>query len=145
METTAPSATHHAPPPPPAPSPVPQQSECASSCSTGGPLRITAAAARLARYKLACRETPSSAIRVGIKGGGCAGYKYQIAFEDGDPSDRDEVLETAGVRFVVDRKSALILAGTILDAEESLMETGFKFRNPRETRKCGCGQSFATS
>ncbi len=106
-------------------------------------LRVTDAAIAAARKQLERRGTPGSMIRLGIKGAGCSGFTYVIEFEDGAPREnRDRVFEHDGVRFVVDKKSLLYLAGTELDFEKKLMSQGFKFVNPNEKSSCGCGHSF---
>ncbi len=105
-------------------------------------LTITSKAAEMARKQLAKRSTPDSMIRLGIRGAGCSGFTYVIEFEDKPPRDRDRVFEQDGVKFVVDKKSLLYLAGTILDWEHKLMSQGFKFVNPNEKSSCGCGHSF---
>lgn len=103
---------------------------------------ITEAAARHAQDKLAQRGTPDAAIRLGIKGGGCSGFSYVVQFEDEPPRARDYLYEMGGVRFIIDKKSFVYLAGTIFDYEKTLMFQGFKFRNPQEAQSCGCGHSF---
>lgn len=105
-------------------------------------IEITVAAAGFGREKLEKRGTPTAAIRLGIKGGGCSGFSYVIQFEDGEPRARDYAYEVDGVRFVVDKKSFVYLAGSIFDYEKTLMFQGFKFRNPNEAASCGCGHSF---
>lgn len=95
-----------------------------------------------ARQKLAQRGTPDASVRLGIKGGGCSGFSYVIQFEDEPPRERDYVFEYGGIRFLVDKKSMLYLAGTTLDYEKTVMFQGFKFRNPNEATSCGCGHSF---
>ncbi len=105
-------------------------------------LTITDKAVAFARQKLEKRGTFDAAIRLGIKGGGCSGFSYVIAFEDEAPRERDRVFEVEGVRFVVDKKSLIYLAGSALDFEKTLMFQGFKFRNPNEATSCGCGHSF---
>lgn len=105
-------------------------------------IAITEGAASYARQKLDKRGTPDAAIRLGIKGGGCSGFGYVIQFEDGQPKARDYAYEVGGVRFVVDKKSLVYLAGTVFDYERTLMFQGFKFKNPNEASSCGCGHSF---
>lgn len=105
-------------------------------------LEITAGAADFGRQKLEKRGTPEAAVRLGIKGGGCSGFSYVIQFEDGEPRARDYAYEVNGVRFVVDKKSFVYLAGSVFDYEKTLMFQGFKFRNPNEASSCGCGHSF---
>lgn len=103
---------------------------------------FTAGAAAYAREKLGKRGTPEASVRVGIKGGGCSGFSYVIQFEDGPPKARDYAYEVDGIRFLVDKKSFVYLAGSALDYEKTLMFQGFKFRNPNEATNCGCGHSF---
>jgi len=103
---------------------------------------ITSTAASYARQKLEKRGTPDALVRLGIKGGGCSGFSYVIQFDDGEPKERDYAYLVDGVRFVLDKKSFLYLAGTTFDFEKSLMFQGFKFRNPNEATNCGCGHSF---
>ncbi len=105
-------------------------------------IAITARAAEAARKQLQKRGTPDAMIRLGIRGAGCSGFTYVIEFEDKAPRDRDRVFEHDGVKFVVDKKSLLYLAGTELDWEQKLMSSGFQFRNPNEKSTCGCGHSF---
>jgi iron-sulfur cluster assembly protein len=103
---------------------------------------ITDGAAAFAREKLAQRGTPNAAVRLGIKGGGCSGFSYVIQFDDDPPRERDSVFENQGIRFYVDKKSLVYLAGSALDYEKTVMFQGFKFRNPNEAASCGCGHSF---
>lgn len=105
-------------------------------------LQITPAAAEFARQKLAHRNTPDAAVRLGIKGGGCSGFSYVIQFDDEEPKARDYAYIVSGVRFIVDKKSLVYLAGSIFDYEKTLMFQGFKFKNPNEASSCGCGHSF---
>lgn len=105
-------------------------------------LGITSGAAAYARSKLEQRGTPHAIVRLGVKGGGCSGFSYVIQFEDDEPRERDYGYEVDGVRFVVDKKSLIYLAGSVLDYEKTLMFQGFKFKNPNEASSCGCGHSF---
>lgn len=95
-----------------------------------------------AKQKLEQRGTPNASVRLGIRGGGCSGFSYVIQFEDEAPRERDYVFEFGGIRFLVDKKSLIYLAGSTLDYEKTLMFQGFKFRNPNEAASCGCGHSF---
>jgi iron-sulfur cluster assembly protein len=119
------------------------QAQSATPDVTGkATLVITDKAVEFAKKKLGGRGTPDAAIRLGIKGGGCSGFSYVIQFEDDPPRERDRVFEAGGVRFIVDKKSLIYLAGSALDYEQTLMFQGFKFRNPNEATSCGCGHSF---
>ena len=81
-------------------------------------------------------------LRLGVKGGGCSGLSYAIAF-DAHPRERDRIYVFDGVRVFVDPKSFVYLNGMTLDFEETLMRQGFNFINPNSTRSCGCGTSFS--
>ena len=83
-----------------------------------------------------------TALRVGVKGGGCSGFSYTLGFDD-QINDMDQVNEVEGVKVVCDPKSFLYLNGTQIDFEESLMGRGFKFGNPNAAKSCGCGESFS--
>lgn len=110
-------------------------------------IHITQAAVDAIGAQIAKRGRPETALRVGIRGGGCSGFSYVIEFHDGAPNARDVVYDlttTAGspVRVVVDKKSLLYLNGSTLEWEKTLMRQGFKFLNPNEKSNCGCGTSF---
>jgi len=83
-----------------------------------------------------------TALRVGVKGGGCSGFSYTLGFDD-QISEVDQVNEIEGIRVVCDPKSFLYLSGTEVDFEESLMGRGFRFGNPNADKTCGCGESFS--
>ncbi len=82
-----------------------------------------------------------TALRVGVKGGGCSGFSYTLGFDD-RISETDQVTEIDGVKVVCDPKSFLYLSGTEIDFEDNLMGRGFKFGNPNASKTCGCGESF---
>lgn len=83
-----------------------------------------------------------TALRVGVKGGGCSGFSYTLGFDD-RIGEVDQISEQEGIRVVCDPKSFLYLNGTEVDFEESLMGRGFKFGNPNASKSCGCGESFS--
>jgi iron-sulfur cluster assembly protein len=114
----------------------------AAPASARRTVHVSEGAVAFARQKLAQRGTPDAAVRLGIKGGGCSGFSYVIQFEDEPPRERDNVFEYGGIRFLVDKKSLVYLAGSTLDYEKTVMFQGFKFRNPNEATSCGCGHSF---
>jgi len=84
----------------------------------------------------------STALRVGVKGGGCSGLSYVLEFSES--KEKDHVLEQEDFRVFCDPKSFLYLNGMSLDFEDGLMSRGFKFQNPYANRTCGCGDSFST-
>ncbi|MBS1548677.1 MAG: iron-sulfur cluster assembly accessory protein [Bacteroidetes bacterium] len=81
-------------------------------------------------------------IRVGVKSGGCSGLEYVLKF-DKEKTDADQLFEDNGVKILVDKKSILYLAGTILEFSGGLNGKGFIFQNPNASRTCGCGESFS--
>jgi iron-sulfur cluster assembly protein len=103
---------------------------------------ITDTAVKYAKKRLAARGTPEAAVRLGVRGGGCSGFNYVIEFSDDPPRPKDEVRDLDGVKFYVDKKSLVYLAGSVLDYEHTLMFQGFRFKNPQEASRCGCGHSF---
>jgi len=82
------------------------------------------------------------ALRVAVIGGGCSGLQYKMDLVDG-PANRDILVETGGVRVVVDPKSALFVSGSVLDYSDDLQKGGFKVTNPNAVAHCSCGESFA--
>jgi iron-sulfur cluster assembly protein len=105
-------------------------------------VHVTAAAVEYAKQRLQKRGTPNAAVRLGVKGGGCSGFSYVIEFSDDEPKARDTVSEYDGVRFYVDKKSLIYLNDSTLDYVNTMMFQGFKYLNPQEATKCGCGHSF---
>lgn len=82
-------------------------------------------------------------LRVGVKGGGCAGYSYVTDLVEGEPRQHDLVYEFDGVRVYVDERSLRLIDGSTIDAKQTLMYQGLKFDNPREEKSCGCGMTFS--
>jgi iron-sulfur cluster assembly protein len=81
------------------------------------------------------------ALRVGIKGGGCSGLSYNLAF-DSNSRPGDKIIESGGIKIFVDGKSFFYLSGTELDFSDGLNGRGFIFNNPNASKTCGCGSSF---
>ena len=107
-------------------------------------VKITASAAREFKKVIVEQKMPDTiALRVGVKGGGCSGFEYQLEFDNTVNEDADLLVEMHGVRVAVDKKSALFLDGTEIDFHESLDKRGFVFNNPNATKSCGCGSSFS--
>lgn len=80
-------------------------------------------------------------IRIGIKKGGCAGMEYVLeCVPKADP--HDEVVEQEGARVLIAPMAQMFLFGTEIDYEISLLESGFKFKNPNVVESCGCGESI---
>jgi iron-sulfur cluster assembly protein len=86
-------------------------------------------------------EGPVTAgLRVGVKGGGCSGFQYQLAFDE--QRDSDAIFEDHGLKLLVDRQSLPYVAGSVIDYEEGLQGAGFQVNNPNVVAACGCGSSF---
>lgn len=85
---------------------------------------------------------PQGALRVAVIGGGCSGLQYKMDLVDG-PANRDIMVNSAGVRVVIDPKSALFVSGSLLDFSDDLQKGGFKVTNPNAVAHCSCGESFA--
>ena len=81
------------------------------------------------------------ALRLRVVGGGCAGFSYDLYFDE--PAEVDRQFEVAGVKCVVDEMSLMYLVGTEIDYVEGLQGAGFKFQNPNVKSTCGCGSSFS--
>ena len=82
------------------------------------------------------------ALRVAVIGGGCSGLQYKMDLVDG-PANRDILVHSAGVRVVIDPKSALFVSGSQLDYSDDLQKGGFKVTNPNAVAHCSCGESFS--
>ena len=85
---------------------------------------------------------PTGALRLAVIGGGCSGLQYKMDLQDG-PASRDILVESGGVRVVVDPKSALYVTGSELDYIEALQDGGFKVKNPNAATSSSCGESFS--
>ena len=105
-------------------------------------IRLTANAAKKVTTLLSRQGRANGVLRVAVMGGGCSGLQYKMDLQDG-PANRDFLVETAGIRVVVDPKSALYVTGSELDYVESLHESGFKVKNPNAATSCSCGESFS--
>ena len=104
-------------------------------------LHITAGAAtKVNEIRSAEGIEPNMALRVRVVGGGCAGFSYDLYFDE--PAEVDRQFEVAGVRCIVDEMSLMYLVGTEIDYVEGLMGAGFKFNNPNVKHSCACGESF---
>ena len=89
-----------------------------------------------------CQENNVSAVRLRVKGGGCAGYQYKWELEN-ELTDKDEVIEFPQGQFAVDSQSVLFVAGTTIDYVNEIVGSSFQIRNPNATSSCGCGESCA--
>ena len=103
---------------------------------------LTANAAKKVSTLLTKQGRPSGVLRVAVIGGGCSGLQYKMDLQD-RPQNRDFLVESAGVKVVVDPKSALYVTGSELDFVDALTDGGFKVKNPNAATSCSCGESFS--
>src|SRR6476620_1415703 len=101
----------------------------------------TVAAAKVNEIREAEGIENTMALRLRVVGGGCAGFSYDLYFDE--PAEVDVQFEVQGVRCVVDEMSLMYLVGTEIDYVEGLQGAGFKFNNPNVKSTCGCGSSFS--
>ncbi len=80
-------------------------------------------------------------LRVGVKGGGCAGMSYELGFDH--KTENDELETINGVEVIIDKRHVLYLAGIEVDFQDGLDARGFTFENPNASSTCGCGISFS--
>jgi iron-sulfur cluster assembly accessory protein len=105
-------------------------------------IKVTESAAKKVTSLLTRQGRAQGVLRVAVVGGGCSGLQYKMDLQDG-PANRDILVETGGIRVVVDPKSALYVTGSELDYVDALQEGGFKVKNPNAATSCSCGESFS--
>ena len=92
---------------------------------------------------LSNEETKSIGVRVGVKSGGCAGMSYIMEYAK-EINPTDEIIEDKGVKVFIDPGAIMYLLGTEMDYKKEQFSSTFVFKNPNETERCGCGESFKT-
>lgn len=105
-------------------------------------IRVTPNAAKKVGGLLTRQGRANGVLRVAVVGGGCSGLQYKMDLQDG-PANRDILVESAGIKVVVDPKSALYVTGSELDYHDALQDGGFKVKNPNAATSCSCGESFS--
>src|SRR5262245_33459243 len=105
-------------------------------------IKVTASAAKKVTGLLTRQGRANGVLRVAVVGGGCSGLQYKMDLQDG-PASRDFLVETGGIKVVVDPKSALYVTGSELDYVDALQDGGFKVKNPNAATSCSCGESFS--
>ena len=98
------------------------------------------AAARIKEI-MSAAEKNSLGVRVGVKSGGCAGMSYIMEYAK-NSNPNDEVIEDKGVKVFIDAGAVMYLLGTEMDYKTEEFSSSFVFKNPNETERCGCGESF---
>ncbi len=104
-------------------------------------LNVTPSAVNHIKEMISSRGKNTLGIKVGINTKGCSGLSYTMEFVD-QIDESDEIIVIDDVKIFVDKKASLFLIGTEMDYEKGELESGFKFINPNEKGRCGCGESF---
>ena len=104
-------------------------------------ITLTNQAAQRIKEIMSNDEKNSLGVRVGVKSGGCAGMSYIMEYAK-EINPNDEVIEDKGVKVFVDPGAIMYLLGTEMDYKKDQFSSSFIFKNPNETERCGCGESF---
>ena len=107
-------------------------------------IKLSDNAAERIREIMSNAEKDSIGVRVSVKSGGCAGMAYVMEYTK-SVNPNDEVIEDKGVKVFVDSAAVMYLLGTEMDYKAEEMSSSFVFKNPNETERCGCGESFKVS
>ena len=86
-------------------------------------------------------ENQTIGVRIGVKSGGCAGMSYVMEYAT-DIKPNEEIIEEKGVKVLIDPKAVMYLLGTEMDYKKEKFSSQFVFKNPNESERCGCGESF---
>jgi iron-sulfur cluster assembly accessory protein len=105
-------------------------------------IKVSPSAAQKVSSLLTRQNRPQGVLRVAVVGGGCSGLQYKMDLQDA-PAARDILVESSGIKVVVDPKSALYVTGSELDYIDALTDGGFKVKNPNAATSCSCGESFS--
>ena len=105
-------------------------------------IKVSPSAAQKVSSLLQKQNRPQGVLRVAVVGGGCSGLQYKMDLQDA-PASRDILVESSGIKVVVDPKSALYVTGSELDYVDALTDGGFKVKNPNAATSCSCGESFS--
>lgn len=108
---------------------------------TPGKQAVSLTPAAIGQINLLMARDNRKGLRIGVKKGGCAGMEYTMEFAD-EIDPLDEIVEQDGARVMIAPMAQMFLFGTEIDYETSLLESGFRFRNPNVADACGCGESI---
>ena len=104
-------------------------------------IKLSDSAAERIKLIMSKAENSALGVRVGIKSGGCAGMSYVMEYAK-EIKPNEEIIEEKGVKVLIDPKAVIYLLGTEMDYKEEKFSSQFVFKNPNETERCGCGESF---
>ena len=104
-------------------------------------ITLSNSAANRVKEIIARAKDPVIGVRIGVESGGCAGMSYVMEYAK-KVNPNDEIIEAKGVKVLIDPKAIMYLLGTEMDYKKGEMSSTFVFKNPNETERCGCGESF---
>ena len=104
-------------------------------------IKLSDNAANRIKEIMSSAEKDALGVRVSVKSGGCAGMSYVMEYAK-EISPSDEVIEDKGVKVYIDPGAIMYLLGTEMDYKKEQFSSNFTFKNPNETERCGCGESF---
>ncbi len=104
-------------------------------------IKLTDTAADRIKEIMSNADSKTIGVRIGVKSGGCAGMSYIMEYAK-DKKKNDEVIEEKGVKVFIDPAAIIYLLGTEMDYKKNKFSSEFVFKNPNETERCGCGESF---
>lgn len=104
-------------------------------------IKLSQNAAKRIKAIMSKAEDKAIGVRVGVKSGGCAGMSYIMEYAK-DVKPNEEIIEDKGVKVLIDPKAIMYLLGTEMDYKAEKFSSQFVFKNPNETERCGCGESF---
>lgn len=113
-----------------------------NNVTTDAPITFTEGALKeLHKLKNSLDITEEQGLRIGVKGGGCSGMSYLLAFDD--KTDKDMVYNLDGIPVFIEKAHSMYIIGMEVDYQDGLNSRGFVFNNPNAKTTCGCGTSFA--
>ena len=104
-------------------------------------IKLSDNAANRIKQMMSAADKSTIAVRVGVKSGGCAGLSYVMEYAK-EIKPNEEIIEDKGVKVLIDPKAIMYLLGTEMDYKKEQFSSQFVFKNPNETERCGCGESF---
>ena len=104
-------------------------------------IRLSDNAAERIKFIMSKAQSSAIGVRVGVKTGGCAGMSYIMEYAN-EAKPNEEVIEEKGVKVFIDPNAIIYLLGTEMDYKQEKFSSQFVFKNPNETERCGCGESF---
>ena len=107
-------------------------------------ITITDKAAERVQYLIKKGDENVLGLRIGVKSSGCSGFKYSVEYAV-EAKEFEETISSKGVTIFIDPAAVMFLVGSEMDWNESKFSSGFDFKNPNETARCGCGESFSVS